>query len=53
MGGAVAFRVAIRNPKDIAGIIMFAPAIRENVNASPFMKKVAKVVGWLMPSVEF
>ena len=52
MGGAIAFRMAINNKFPYADLIMFAPSIRQHPEASPVMKKIAKFIGWLVPTLE-
>ena len=51
MGGTICFKLAIRNKDLYKGIILLAPALRENYEADAFMKKVAKCIGYLFPTM--
>lgn len=52
MGGAIAFKMAIRKNLSYAGIVLFAPSLRQHPEASPWMKKIAKIIGWFVPTLE-
>ena len=52
LGGAICFKLSIRNPEKYAGVIFLAPALRENKEAQPFLKKLGKLMGTLFPKLK-
>lgn len=41
--------MGIRNPERYEGVVFLCPALRENRYASPYLKKVGKIVARLFP----
>lgn len=49
MGGAVAALLAMERPVRLRGLILSSPAIEINPDLAPVLRKMARVLGWLMP----
>lgn len=52
LGGASALHLALRMPDILDGILMLAPAIKQNGDLQPLMQLLARVVGYLLPTLE-
>ena len=51
-GGQTAFTMAVKHPDRYRGVILFAPAIRDNDGNAKYGKIAAKVIGAIMPKLE-
>jgi len=51
MGGMTTFMLGIKYPKRFAGSILFCPAIKDHHYKDWFMKKLGKVIGWILPKL--
>lgn len=52
MGGSVCFKLGLRHPERYAGVIFLSPALKENKEAQPFMKKVGRFIGTWFPKIK-
>jgi len=50
-GGAMSLNIAIKNPKDVDGLLLFAPAILIGDNISPWLRKIAEFVSNIFPTL--
>ena len=48
-GGAMTFKCAQLHPGRYSGLIFIAPALRDQPSNSPCLKKIGKMIGWMMP----
>ncbi|KAL4487383.1 hypothetical protein ABPG73_005893 [Tetrahymena malaccensis] len=51
-GGQICYSLTLNNPNRFAGVIMYAPAIKDNKKNSPFGKMIACAIGALFPSMQ-
>ena len=46
------YKLGLDHPKRFAGIVMYAPAIKDNRKNAPIGKKFARFIGCLFPSMK-
>ncbi len=51
LGGAIAFKMSLRRPEKYNGIIFLNPALREIKQSEYYMKKLGKILGYLVPKL--
>lgn len=51
-GGTICFKLAITKPQAYHYLVLFSPALRGVKESMPFMKQVAKAIGYLLPTVK-
>lgn len=52
LGGAVCFHLSLKAPQLVDGVIFLSPALRENTESQPFMKKVGWLIGAVLPRMK-
>lgn len=51
MGGAVCALYVIEYRPDLAGLILSSPAVEVNPDLAPLLRKVARLLGWIAPTL--
>lgn len=51
MGGAVCALYVIERRPDLAGLILSSPAVEVNPDLAPLLRKMARFIGWLAPTL--
>lgn len=51
-GGAIAFKMTLRQPKNYDHVIFLVPALREVKQSQFYMKKLGKVIGYFLPKIK-
>jgi len=52
LGGAIAFKMTILQPDKYNGVIFLNPALREIKESQVIIKKIGKIIGYLIPKLK-
>jgi predicted esterase len=49
LGGAITFKLCLKNPDKYSGALLFSPALREVTSDRYYLKKIGKILGSFFP----